>query len=127
GAESTLTPTALAGFRNMTALTTSGLSMPFDTKRDGFAMAEAAAVLLLEEYESAKARGARILGEVLGAASNADAYHITAPSPGGSGAVTCMELCLADAGIEPSAIRQINAHGTSTSLNDAAEADAITK
>src|SRR5437764_795900 len=89
--------------------------------------AAAAAVVLLEEYESARARGARILGEILGAASNADAHHITAPSPGGTGAVTCMELCLADAGLEPGDIRQINAHGTSTPLNDAAEADAITK
>jgi 3-oxoacyl-[acyl-carrier-protein] synthase II len=127
GAESTLTPTAVAGFRNMTALSTSGVSMPFDTKRDGFIMSEAAAVVLLEELESARARGARILGEVLGSASNADAYHITAPSPGGNGAVACMEMCLADAGLRTTDIVQINAHGTSTPLNDAAEADAIAK
>src|SRR4051812_30840490 len=101
GAESTLTPTAVAGFRNMTALSTSGVSMPFDTKRDGFIMSEAAAVVLLEELESARSRGARIFGEVLGSASNADAYHITAPSPGGNGAVACMEMCLADAGLRP--------------------------
>jgi 3-oxoacyl-[acyl-carrier-protein] synthase II len=127
GAESTLTPTAEAGFRNMTALSTSGVSMPFDAKRDGFIMSEAAAVLLLEELESAQARGARILGEILGSASNADAHHITAPSPGGTGAVACMELCLQDAGLRGDDIRQINAHGTSTPLNDAAEAEAIAK
>jgi 3-oxoacyl-[acyl-carrier-protein] synthase II len=103
------------------------VSMPFDTKRDGFVMSEAAAVLLLEELESARARGAHILGEVLGSASNADAHHITAPSPGGTGAVACMELCLADAGLTPADIVQINAHGTSTPLNDAAEAEAISK
>jgi 3-oxoacyl-[acyl-carrier-protein] synthase II len=127
GSESTLTPTAIAGFRNMTALSSSGVSMPFDTKRDGFVMSEAAAVLLLEDLESALARGARILGEILGSASTADAHHITAPAPGGIGAMSCMELCLSDAGLTPDAIRQINAHGTSTPLNDAAEAEAIAK
>jgi 3-oxoacyl-[acyl-carrier-protein] synthase II len=127
GAESTLTPTSIAGFRNMTALSSVGVSMPFDTRRDGFVMSEAASVLLLEDLESALARGATILGEVLGAASNADAFHLTAPSPGGSGAVTCMELCLADGGLRPEDIVQINAHGTSTPMNDAAEAEAIAK
>jgi 3-oxoacyl-[acyl-carrier-protein] synthase II len=127
GSECSVTPTALAGFGNMTALTSSGLSMPFDVRRDGFVMAEAAAVLVLEELGLAQARGARILGEILGAASNADAFHITAPSPGGSGAVACMELCLADAGLQPEDIGHINAHGTSTPLNDAAEAEAISK
>ena len=127
GSESTLTPTALAGFRNMTALSSSGVSMPFDTKRDGFVMSEAAAILLLEDLESALGRGARILGEILGSASTADAHHITAPAPGGTGAMSCMELCLADAALTPDAIRQINAHGTSTPLNDAAEAEAIAK
>jgi 3-oxoacyl-[acyl-carrier-protein] synthase II len=127
GSESSITITSVAGFANMTALSTTGHSMPFDAKRDGFVMAEGAAVLVLEEWDSAIARGATILGEVLGAASNADAYHITAPSPGGSGAVACMELALADAGLQPSDIGQINAHGTSTPLNDAAEAEAIAK
>ena len=75
----------------------------------------------------ALARGATIYGEILGAASNADAHHITAPSPGGAGAVACMELALADAGLQPGDIRQINAHGTSTPLNDAAEAEAVAK
>jgi 3-oxoacyl-[acyl-carrier-protein] synthase II len=127
GAECTLTPTALAGFTNMTAISSSGVSMPFDARRDGFVMAEAAAVLLLEEMEMAQARGARILGEILGGASTADAHHITAPAPGGSGAVACMELCMADARLRAEDIVHINAHGTSTPLNDAAEADAITK
>jgi 3-oxoacyl-[acyl-carrier-protein] synthase II len=127
GAESTITPTAIAGFRNMTALSSSGVSMPFDVKRDGFVMSEAAAVLVLEELESAQSRGAHILGEILGAASTADAFHVTAPSPGGTGAVACMELCLADAGLRPEDITQINAHGTSTPVNDAAEAEAIEK
>jgi 3-oxoacyl-[acyl-carrier-protein] synthase II len=127
GSECSITPTALAGFGNMTALSSSGVSCPFDVRRDGFVMAEAAAVLVLEELEFARTRGARILGEVLGAGSNADAHHITAPSPGGTGAVACMELCLADAALQPENVAHINAHGTSTPLNDAAEAEAITK
>jgi 3-oxoacyl-[acyl-carrier-protein] synthase II len=127
GAESSMTPTALAGFRNMTALTSAGISRPFDSERDGFVMAEGAAVLLLEARSAAQARGARIYGEIVGAASSADAFHITAPSPGGAGAVACMELALADAGLSPSDIAHINAHGTSTPLNDAAEAEAIAK
>jgi 3-oxoacyl-[acyl-carrier-protein] synthase II len=127
GTESSLTLTSLAGFRNMTALTSSGLSRPFDAGRDGFVMSEGAAVVLLEELGAAQARGARIYGEIVGAASTADAYHITAPSPGGAGAVACMELALADAGVRPSDITHINAHGTSTPLNDAAEAEAIAK
>jgi 3-oxoacyl-[acyl-carrier-protein] synthase II len=127
GAESAATLTSLAGFGNMTALSTSGVSMPFDAARDGFVMGEGAAVLILEEWDRAEARGAHILGEILGAASNADAHHITAPSPGGVGAINCMRLALADAGLEPGDIVQINAHGTSTPLNDAAEAAAVTE
>jgi 3-oxoacyl-[acyl-carrier-protein] synthase II len=127
GAEAAGTPVALAGFGNMTALSTSGSSRPFDVDRDGFVLGEGAAVLVLEEWGHATERGATIYGEVLGAASNADAYHITAPSPGGTGAISCMELALADAGLRPADIRQINAHGTSTPLNDAAEAEAIAK
>ena len=111
----------------MTALSSRGVSQPFDAGRDGFVIAEGAAVLVLEEWDRARARGATILAEVLGAASTADAHHITAPSPGGAGAVACMELALADAGLAPRDIAQINAHGTSTPLNDAAEAEAIAK
>ena len=127
GGESAGTITALAGFRNMTALSTAGISRPFDVDRDGFVMGEGSAVLILEEWSRAEARGADILGEILGSASNADAHHITAPSPGGVGAITCMRLALADSGIEASEIKQVNAHGTSTPLNDAAEAAAVSE
>ncbi|HEY2813196.1 MAG TPA: beta-ketoacyl-ACP synthase II [Acidimicrobiales bacterium] len=125
GSEASMTITAIAGFNNMTALSSSGTSRPFDAERDGFVMSEGAAVLVLEDWSMAEARGATILAEVLGSASNADAHHITAPSPGGVGAVKCMKLALDDAGVEPPDIVQINAHGTSTPLNDAAEAEAI--
>ncbi|HAI64742.1 MAG TPA: beta-ketoacyl synthase [Acidimicrobiaceae bacterium] len=127
GAEAPFTPTAVAGFGNMTALSNSGDSRPFDSNRDGFVMAEGAAILVLEAWELAEARGATILGEVLGSASTADAHHITAPSPGGVGAVTCMQLAMDDAGITPDQVRHINAHGTSTDKNDAAEAEAVAK
>lgn len=127
GSEAAITPTGVAGFTNMTALSNSGVSRPYDVARDGFVIAEGAGILVLEEWDRAVARGARIWGEVLGAASTADAHHITAPAPDGSGAVRCMELALADAGIEPSALGHINGHGTSTPLNDAAEAEAISK
>lgn len=127
GAESAATATSLAGFGNMTALSSSGKSMPFDTARDGFVMGEGSAVFILERYDLAVARGAQILGEILGAGSNADAHHITAPSPGGTGAIACMRLALNDAGLAPSDIALVNAHGTSTPLNDAAEAQAVTE
>jgi len=125
GAESAGTVTGLAGFQNMTALSSSGVSRPFDPDRDGFVMGEGSSVMILEEWSRAEARGAHILGELLGGASNADAHHITAPSPGGVGAIACMQLALDDAGIEAGDVGQVNAHGTSTPLNDAAEADAI--
>jgi 3-oxoacyl-[acyl-carrier-protein] synthase II len=127
GAESAATATSLAGFGNMTALSSSGTSMPFDASRDGFVMGEGSAVFILERYDLAIARGAHILGEILGAGSNADAHHITAPSPGGTGAIACMRLALHDAGLSPSDIALVNAHGTSTPLNDAAEAQAVTE
>ena len=126
GAEHAGTPTALASFGNMTALSSSGTSRPFDTDRDGFVMGEGAAAFVLEEWETAVARGATILGEVLGGASNADAHHITAPAPGGVGAISCMQLAIEDADLTAADIKQINAHGTSTPLNDAAEAAAVT-
>jgi 3-oxoacyl-[acyl-carrier-protein] synthase II len=126
GTESSMTPTTVAAFTVMTALSKTGLSRPFDTGRDGFCIAEGAAVLVLEEREAALARGARIYGEVLGNASTCDAHHITAPSPGGAGAAACIRLALQDAELEAGEIRAVNAHGTSTPLNDAAEAAAIT-
>ncbi len=127
GAEAPLTPTAQAGFRNMTAMSNQQISMPFDARRDGFIIAEGAAVLVLEEWDRAVARGATILAEVLGSASSADAHHITAPAPGGTGAMTVMRYALEDAGIEASDIVHVNAHGTSTPLNDAAEAHAYSE
>ncbi len=127
GSEAGMTEVGIAGFRNMTALSGSGVSQPFGADRDGFVISEGAAVLVLEEWTVAEQRGARILGEVLGAASTADAHHITAPAPGGSGAVSCMELAIDDAGLSAADIVHVNAHGTSTPLNDAAEAEALAK
>jgi 3-oxoacyl-[acyl-carrier-protein] synthase II len=103
------------------------VSQPFAAGRDGFVISEGAAVLILEAWDVAEARGATILAEVLGGASTADAHHITAPAPGGRGALSCMEIALASADLQPGDIRQVNAHGTSTPLNDAAEAEAIDK
>jgi 3-oxoacyl-[acyl-carrier-protein] synthase II len=132
GAESCMTPTAISAFARMTALSTRNdepelASRPFDADRDGFVMGEGAAALILEPWDRAIARGARIYGEVAGYGRNADAYHITAPSPGGEGAAACMHLALEDADLDPTAIGHVNAHGTSTELNDAAEAEAIRK
>ncbi len=127
GSEAAIQVVATAAFTNMTALSTSGESRPFDLRRDGFVMAEGAAALVLEAKDRAVARGARIYAEVAGAASTADAHHITAPEPEGAGAVACMELALEDAGIQPDQVGHINAHGTSTPLNDLAEARAIAK
>jgi 3-oxoacyl-[acyl-carrier-protein] synthase II len=125
GAEAVIVEIALAGFRNMTALSNEGLSRPFDTHRNGFVMGEGAGILILEEWEHAIERGATIYAEVIGAASTADAHHITAPDPSGAGAIRCMELALADAGISANDVSHINAHGTSTPLNDLAEAIAV--
>ena len=127
GAEASLHPVAVAAFANMTALSTSGHSRPFDARRDGFVMTEGSAALVLEEWDRAVARGATIYAELAGSASTADAYHITAPHPDGAGAVASMELALSDAGIPTSAVGHINAHGTSTPLNDLAESRAINK
>ena len=127
GAEAAMTEVGIAAFSNMTALSTSGHSRPFDARRDGFVITEGARALVLEAWDRAVARGARIYGELAGAASTSDAHHITAPIPGGSGAAVCMTLAMEDAGVAPGGIGHINAHGTSTPLNDRAEADAITK
>ena len=127
GTEATLTPIGRQGFINMTAVSSTGISRPFDAERDGFMHSEAAGVLVLEEWEHALERGATILGEILGSASTADAHHITAPAPEGAGAVRCMLTAIDDAGVTPEDIVHINAHGTSTPLNDAAEAEAIVK
>ncbi len=125
--EAPLSPTGVAAFTNMTAITKSGWSRPFDARRDGFVIAEGAGILVLEAWDHAVGRGATILAEVLGGASTADAFHITAPAPGGSGALACMQQALDDAGLEPDDVRHVNAHGTSTTLNDAAEAEALSK
>ena len=127
GSEASMVPVAMAAFGNMTALSSSGNSRPFDARRDGFVMTEGAAALVLEDWDRAVARGATIYAEIAGAASTADAHHITAPTPDGAGAVACMELALADAGITPAEVGHINAHGTSTPRNDEAEAEAIAK
>jgi len=127
GAEAAMIPVTLSGFGNMTALSKSGISRPFDLERDGFVLAEGSAALVLEDLDRARARGARVYAELAGAASTADAHHLTAPAPGGTGAAACMEEALDDAALAPRQIAHINAHGTSTTLNDAAEAEAINK
>jgi 3-oxoacyl-[acyl-carrier-protein] synthase II len=126
-AEAGMTGVGMAAFSNMTALSTSGISRPFDVRRDGFVITEGAGALVLEAWDHATARGARIYGELAGSASTADAHHITAPIPGGSGAAACMTLAMEDAATTPDQIGHINAHGTSTPLNDRAESDAIAK
>ena len=125
GAEAVMVQIAESGFRNMTALSNTEFSRPFDVDRDGFVMGEGAGVLVFEEWEHALARGATILAEVIGAASTADAYHITAPDPQGAGAVRCMLTALADADITSRDVSHVNAHGTSTPLNDLAESAAM--
>jgi 3-oxoacyl-[acyl-carrier-protein] synthase II len=127
GAEAVMVEIAEAGFANMTALSNTDFSRPFDVDRDGFVMGEGAGILILEEWEHALARGATIYAEVLGAASTADAHHITAPDPSGHGAIRCMELALDDADVSVSEVSHINAHGTSTPLNDLAESVAMRK
>jgi 3-oxoacyl-[acyl-carrier-protein] synthase II len=129
GSEAATVPVTVAAFAQMTALTKNPdpetASRPFDAGRDGFVLSEGAAALILESEEHARARGARIYAEVAGYGASDDAHHITAPDPKGSGAALAMRWALQEAGEDPSAVTYINAHGTSTQLNDAAETVAI--
>ncbi|MBO5208197.1 MAG: beta-ketoacyl-ACP synthase II [Lachnospiraceae bacterium] len=129
GTESSVTPIGIAGFTALTALTSSEdparCSIPFDKERSGFVMGEGSAVVVLEELEHAKARGAKIYAEVVGYGCSADAYHITSPAEDGAGAARAMENAVADAGIKPEDVTYINAHGTSTHHNDLFETRAI--
>ncbi|MBN1204633.1 MAG: beta-ketoacyl-ACP synthase II [Myxococcaceae bacterium] len=130
GAEASITPLAMGGFSVMKALSTHNedparASRPFDKDRDGFVMGEGAGIVVLEELEHAKKRGANILAELVGYGANSDANHVTAPAPGGEGAARCMRLALASAGMNPEDVGYINAHGTSTPYNDANESKAI--
>ncbi len=130
GTEAALTPVGLASFCAARSLSTrndnpSAASRPFDRDRDGFVLAEGAGILVLEEYEHAKKRGAQIYAEMLGYAATDDGYHITAPLPDGAGAAKAMELALADAQLPPEKVDYINAHGTGTELNDIAESSAV--
>lgn len=131
GTESVVTPLGIGGFSVMKALTDSRnddpkrASRPFDKTRDGFVLAEGAGIVVMEEYEAAKKRGAKIYAEVVGYGLTADAYHMTAPSPGGEGAARCMKMALKNAGVNPDQVTYINAHGTSTPFNDLNETLAI--
>lgn len=130
GSEATIRPLALAGFGSMKALSTRNeepkkASRPFDLDRDGFVMSEGAGILILEELEHAKARGASIFAEVIGYGMSGDAYHLTAPAPEGEGAARSMSEAIADAGLKPKDVDYINAHGTSTDYNDKFETLAI--
>jgi 3-oxoacyl-[acyl-carrier-protein] synthase II len=132
GSEASFTPLALAGFSSMRALSTRNdepekASRPFDNNRDGFVMGEGSCVLILETLASARRRGARVYGELIGYGCSADAYHITAPEPEGQGAVLAMQRALQDGGVEPEEVDYVNAHGTSTPFNDRIETMAIKK
>lgn len=130
GSEAAIGPLGIGGFEAMKALSTQvenpqKASRPFDLNRDGFVMGEGSGIVVLEELEHARARGAKILAEVVGYAANSDAFHETQPAPEGEGAVRCMRLALASAGLQPSDISYVNAHGTSTPFNDQNETKAI--
>ncbi len=125
GAESAIAGVAVAAFAAMGATSPSGISRPFDARRDGFVMGEGAGVLVLEDAERAAARGAEPLGEILGYAASSDAHHLTAPEPSGRDAARAIELALTDAGLEPEDLDYVNAHGTSTPLNDRSETEAL--
>jgi len=131
GTESVVTPLGIGGFAVMKALTDSRnddpkrASRPFDKTRDGFVLAEGAGIVVMEDYESAKKRGAKIYAEVVGYGLTSDAYHMTAPSPGGEGAARCMKMAMKNAGVNPEQVTYINAHGTSTPFNDLNETLAV--
>lgn len=129
GTESSITPLSIAGFANIKALSRSEdknrASMPFDKERNGFVMGEGAGILILEEYEHAKKRGAKIYAEIVGYGATSDAYHITSPAPGGEGGARAIKVAMEEASVKPEEITYINAHGTSTHLNDMCETQAI--
>ena len=129
GAEACITPLAVGGFTSMKALTTcddpNRASVPFDKERSGFVIGEGSGVLMLEEMEHAKTRGAKIYGEIVGYGASCDAYHMTAPDPSGVGDAKCMSDAISDAGISPFDVGYINAHGTSTPMNDKLETKAV--
>ena len=129
GTESSITPLSIAGFSNIKALSKSEdktrASIPFDKERNGFVMGEGAGIIILEELEHAKARGAKIYAEIVGYGATSDAYHITSPAPGGEGGARAMKIAMEEANVKPEEITYINAHGTSTHLNDSCETMAI--
>ena len=129
GTEAGITPLGIAGFTNIKALTKSEdknrASIPFDKERSGFVMGEGAGVVVLEEYEHAKKRGAKIYAEIVGYGATSDAYHITSPAPGGEGGARAMKIAMEEAKVNPEEITYINAHGTSTHLNDSCETQAV--
>ena len=129
GTEASITPLSVAGFANIKALSKSEdksrASIPFDKERNGFVMGEGAGIIVLEEYEHAKKRGAKIYAEIVGYGATSDAYHITSPAPNGEGGARAMKLAMEEANVKPEEITYINAHGTSTHLNDACETQAI--
>jgi len=125
GAEAGIAPVVVAAFARMQATSRTGVSRPFDARRDGFVLGEGAGVLVLEEAEAARARGAAPLGELLGCAATADAHHLTAPDPTGDGPARAIALALADADVRAEDVDYVNAHGTATPLNDRMETDVI--
>jgi 3-oxoacyl-[acyl-carrier-protein] synthase II len=125
GAEAGVTPLSMAAFAGMGATSEEGISRPFDRRRDGFVIGEGAGVIVLESAERAAEREAPILGRLTGYGATADAFHLTAPDPEGAGAARAMAAAMRDAGIEPGAVDYVNAHGTSTPLNDRSETEAI--